>query len=262
MAGGEKGNGARVTRGYPEFNGTVGGQHQSDLLSPGEKGTSPGEGPGQRHQGRREGSGAQGAEPQTLFREGHTHHRKNQMCGMSSLQLNNSQCLQVLWPEPAPGAFLPQTCPPGVPGTGPQQPGCTLFIFSCLIWLILRQCCKNWHGKDKNKALMTQKADRLEHILATLPESDPLREDFQSQLDQLRNDLRDPRQAGARLDSANNCHCQATQGGSQGPKMQGGPPPVERGFAICPRREGGPAHKLMILLLFALVVLAGERRRR
>ena len=57
-------------------------------------------------------------------------------------------------------------------------------------------------GKEKDKALMTQKAESLAHILETLPESDPLREEFQNQLDQLRNDLRDPRQPGARLDSA------------------------------------------------------------
>ena len=57
-------------------------------------------------------------------------------------------------------------------------------------------------GKEKDKALMTQKAESLAQILETLPESDPLREEFQNQLDQLRNDLRDPRQPGARLDSA------------------------------------------------------------
>ena len=57
-------------------------------------------------------------------------------------------------------------------------------------------------SKEKDKVLMTQKADRLAHILTTLPESDPLREDFQQQLDQLRNDLRVPCQPGARLDSA------------------------------------------------------------
>ena len=57
-------------------------------------------------------------------------------------------------------------------------------------------------GKDKDKALMTQKAESLANILETLPESDPLREEFQHQLDRLRNDLRDPRQPGARLDSA------------------------------------------------------------
>ena len=57
-------------------------------------------------------------------------------------------------------------------------------------------------GKEKDKALMTQKAESLAHILETFPESDPLREEFQNQLDQLHNDLRDPRQPGARLDSA------------------------------------------------------------
>ena len=41
----------------------------------------------------------------------------------------------------------------------------------------------------------------MEHILATLPDTDPLREDFQTQPDQLRTDLRDPGQPNARLDS-------------------------------------------------------------
>ena len=56
--------------------------------------------------------------------------------------------------------------------------------------------------KADEKAVKTQKADKLEALLATLDPKDPLREDLQPQLDQLRNDLRDPRQPGARLDSA------------------------------------------------------------
>ena len=56
--------------------------------------------------------------------------------------------------------------------------------------------------KTDDKAVKTQKADKLEALLATLDPKDPLREDLQPQLDQLRNDLRDPRQPGARLDSA------------------------------------------------------------
>ena len=56
--------------------------------------------------------------------------------------------------------------------------------------------------KTDEKAVKTQKADKLEALLATLDPKDPLREDLQPQLDQLRNDLRDPRQPGARLDSA------------------------------------------------------------
>ena len=56
--------------------------------------------------------------------------------------------------------------------------------------------------KKDDKTVLAQKADKLEHLLATLDETDPLREDLQPQLDQLRKDLRDPRQPGARLDSA------------------------------------------------------------
>ena len=41
-------------------------------------------------------------------------------------------------------------------------------------------------GKKKDKVLMTQKADRLAHILATLPESDPLRKEFQNTISEIR----------------------------------------------------------------------------
>ena len=56
--------------------------------------------------------------------------------------------------------------------------------------------------KKDDKTVLAQKADKLENLLATLDDTDPLREDLQPQLDQLRRDLRDPRQPGARLDSA------------------------------------------------------------
>ena len=56
--------------------------------------------------------------------------------------------------------------------------------------------------KKDDKTVLAQKADKLENLLATLDDTDPLREDLQPQLDQLRKDLRDPRQPGARLDSA------------------------------------------------------------
>ena len=56
--------------------------------------------------------------------------------------------------------------------------------------------------KKDDKTVLAQKADKLENLLATLDDADPLREDLQPQLDQLRTDLRDPRQPGARLDSA------------------------------------------------------------
>ena len=56
--------------------------------------------------------------------------------------------------------------------------------------------------KKDDKTVLAQKADKLENLLATLDDADPLRKDLQPQLDQLRKDLRDPRQPGARLDSA------------------------------------------------------------
>ena len=119
------------------------------------------------------------------------------MCRLP-IQLDHTQCMQILWSETAPGAIHPETCwtrsCSTVPGTGAQQPGCNASV--------AKGSSGQAEGQKKDKALMTQKAEKLAHILTTLPESDPLREDFPSKLDQLRNDLRDPRQPGARLDSA------------------------------------------------------------
>ena len=54
----------------------------------------------------------------------------------------------------------------------------------------------------EEKTTQQKKADSLEKFLSTMPDDDPLREDFQTQLDQLRAALKDPRHPGARLDSA------------------------------------------------------------
>ena len=56
--------------------------------------------------------------------------------------------------------------------------------------------------KPDDKVVKTQKAEKLESLLATLAPNDLLREALQPQLDQLKKDLRDPRPPGARLDSA------------------------------------------------------------
>ena len=65
--------------------------------------TSPGEGPGQRHQRRREGDQVprpRSPQPQTLLKEGHARHGRDQMCGLSSVQLGYPHGLPVLWTGP------------------------------------------------------------------------------------------------------------------------------------------------------------------
>ena len=55
----------------------------------------------------------------------------------------------------------------------------------------------------EKKGTQQKKAESLEKLLATLTKDDPLREDLEHQLEQLRAALKDPRNPGARLDSAN-----------------------------------------------------------
>ena len=150
MAGGSKGTGqgwlgvTGILDCNAEFNGTVGGQHPAHLQSPGEGWPSPGEGSTKRWRERQwewEGRGAQGGKPPTLLREGYTYHGGDSMHRLPNLQLDNPQCMQILRPEIAPGAFH---CENGttVPGTGAQQPGCTFLLLCGILWFVLRQCCQ------------------------------------------------------------------------------------------------------------------------
>ena len=54
----------------------------------------------------------------------------------------------------------------------------------------------------EEKNMQQKKADSIEKLLATMDKEDPLREDLENQLEQLRAALKDPRNPGARLDSA------------------------------------------------------------
>ena len=54
----------------------------------------------------------------------------------------------------------------------------------------------------EEKNTQQKKADSIEKLLATMDKDDPLREDLESQLEQLQAALKDPRNPGARLDSA------------------------------------------------------------
>ena len=54
----------------------------------------------------------------------------------------------------------------------------------------------------EEKNTQQKKAESIEKLLETMDKDDPLREDLESQLEQLRAALKDPRNPGARLDSA------------------------------------------------------------
>ena len=54
----------------------------------------------------------------------------------------------------------------------------------------------------EEKGTQQKKAESIEKLLATMDKDDPLREDLENQLEQLRAALKDPRNPGARLDSA------------------------------------------------------------
>ena len=123
---------------------------------------------------------------------------------MQSLQLDEQMCLSFMWDSNSPREQSCNISPPIWPGHC-EIWGC-FFFFCGFFWAFLCRCGKGGSGqadpKTDDKAVKTPKANKLEALLATLDPEDPLREDLQPQLDQLRNDLRDPRQPGARLDSA------------------------------------------------------------
>ena len=122
---------------------------------------------------------------------------------MQSLQLDEPLCVPFVWDSTSPGN-RPTTPPPHLARPLKSEGDSSSSVASS--GLSYAAAAKGAPGqaepKTDDKAVKTQKADKLETLLATLDPKDPLREDLQPQLDQLRNDLRYPRQPGARLDSA------------------------------------------------------------
>ena len=122
------------------------------------------------------------------------------------IQLDDQSGLPLVRLQASPGE-----CPQSTPLSEERWPGqCENWWGWILIWCFLRnllcfRCQRgNRPGRDSEEEKGTQqkKADSLEKLLATLAKDDPLREDLQSQLEQLRAALKDPRNPGGRLDSA------------------------------------------------------------
>ena len=247
MAGGSKGTGqgwlgvTGILDCNAEFNGTVGGQSPAHLQSPGEEWPSPAEGSTKRWRQRQwewEGRGAQGGKPPTLLREGYTYHGGDSMHRLPNLQLDNPKCMQILRLEIAPGALH---CENGttVPGTGAQQPGCTLLLCG-ILRLVLRQCCQRIPrpGRRKRKGQgphdseggepgpHSGKSPRVRPSQRGVPE--PARPTAQ------RSQRSAPTRSQARF---SNCETEKSRGESA--EMQGSPEAGRGGFAFCPRRKGG-----------------------
>ena len=119
-----------------------------------------------------------------------------------------------------------------VPGTGNQQPGCTIFLLCDILWLILRQCCQRLlrpgrrqrkgqgpHEPEGGKAgTHTDYPPRVRPSPRGLPKSvGPIAQ---------RSPRSAPTRSQARLGDS-----QAAQSGSQGPEMQGSPQAGRRGIA-------------------------------
>ena len=81
----------------------------------------------------------------------------------------------------------------------------------------------------EEKGTQQKKAEPLEKLLATLTKDDPLREDHEHQLEQLRAALKDPRNRFS--------HGQNAQSQSQGAEVRRTTPPGGRIFARCPCRR-------------------------
>ena len=170
---------------------------------------SPGEGPGQREdQGSGKGGphisrGTKGPQSETPLREGNPHSGGSQLHQVQGIQLDQPTCLPIMWRTASPGELAAAT-PPHWPG---QDECWGSFLLLCgFVWAFLRSRYQSGHRPGRPQK---GRQDRLgaegrqaRELLATLDDTDPLREDLQPQLDQLRKDLRDPRQPGARLDSA------------------------------------------------------------
>ena len=117
---------------------------------------------------------------------------------MQSLQLDEQMCLPFMWDSTSPGEQDCTTSPLNWPDHC-ELWGCFFF------WAFLRRCGKGGSRPGRtqrdDKAVKTQKADKLEALPATLDAEDPLREDLQPQLDQLGKISEIPDNlAGARLD--------------------------------------------------------------
>ena len=206
-----------------------------------ERRTSPGEGTMERRWWERqwEERRTQGGEPQTILREGHTHHGGNQVCGLPGPTTGpHAACADPVVGNCPQGPPHPENQPHRPRGPGLRSQAAPSFLLCGIIWLLIRQCCQRLlrpgRQQRKGQGPHDRKRKGWPTSLATLPESDPLREDFQRSARPAAQ--RSQRSASTRS-QARFSHSQTAQGGGQGPEMQRGPQASRGSLAICPRRK-------------------------
>ena len=176
--------------------------------SPGEQGT----GKGQTSQGAGQGRqvfprAKEESQPQARGGESGTNNRRSEMPEVSEhLQLDNQSGLPLVRLQASPGN-VPKA-PPSQKSAGPASVktgggGSSSGASSGTSYAsVVKGETGPAETTKEEKGIQQRKAETPEKVIATLAEDDPLREDFESQLEQPRAALKDPRNPGARLDSA------------------------------------------------------------
>ena len=187
------------------------------------KGASKGGGKGNGKGGERKA--------ENLLREGDTYNGGSAMHRLPNLQLDNPQCMQILRPETASGASRNKTATP-VPWT--------IFLLCGILWLILCQCCQRilrpGRRTGKGQSPHDTKGRKSNPHSGDSPRVRPSQRGVPEPAGPVaqRSQRSAPTRSQARLG-----HCQTTESGSEGAKMQRSREAGRRGFACCPRRESG-----------------------
>ena len=121
------------------------------------------------------------------------------------IQLDHQSGLPILRLQTSPEE-CPQSTPPPQKSAGQPSVKMVGFIFWCFLGNLLSFSCqrRNWPGRhcQRRKGHSAKQGRLPRETAATMAADDPLREDLETQLEQLRAALKDPRNPTARLDSA------------------------------------------------------------
>ena len=177
--------------------------------SPGEQGT----GKGQNSQKARQGHfffpwGKEKHEPQTCRRQGRTNHRRGEMPTMSQrVQLDHPEWSADLADANFPRGLSPKHQASVKLGGGGSSSGASSGTSSPSI---VKGETGQAETPKEEKGTQQKKTESIEKLLATMAADDPLREDLEAQLEQLRTALKyaksKPRSFGAKSNSARRKH--------------------------------------------------------
>ena len=196
-----------VNDSYAKFNLSTCPVHLQQA-SPGEQGS----GKGQGLQGTGKGCenlprGAQSPQPETRGGTSSTDNRRSQMPEVSEhIQLDYQSGMPIVRLQASPGNTSKTSPPPKSTGPASVKTGGGASLSGSSSGTSYASVVKGETGPAENakeeKNTLQKKAESIEKLLATMDKDDPLREDLESQLEQLRAALKDPRNPGVRLDSA------------------------------------------------------------